>query len=309
MEQETNNFEKIAAADTLGSPAQVPNWVGTVRGRCVYQSAKLYQPSPITLNKNVSCHTNMNITLLSKQMLPRLPTPLVLVMGMGTLKIWEIWPCIWKWRIKVIIPSSLSFVNSHKYPSEWSVFRWQAKESTLGHSKPCGRTGNDRASVFHDHNLLPLAIYCITYPKATATEINAFLYKTNYGSLDFRFYSGLQITETEQRIGLTQKRDSTTTYQALLPINKQKRWIFWNLPYPYGIAEIWCQGLIDLNECGVEMSTAEQSIGRSYIDKRCKQSGLYSKSDKLNLLLAISDDDTNPMQRRDIMDRQGYDWR
>lgn len=192
-----------------------------------------------------------------------------------------------------------------KFPSKRSGFRWKAQEKTLGHTLPCRRTGNKRAEVFHDHNLLLLALYRITYPKSTAAEVNAFLYKANYGSLDFRFYSASQITIAEQRIGLTRKRGSTTAYQAYLPINKQKRWMFWNLPFPYGIADIPREELIDLDECGIELSSADRKIGKAYVGKRCQQSGLYSKTDKLNLLLAISGDHENPMRWRDIWTGEG----
>jgi len=191
------------------------------------------------------------------------------------------------------------------YPSEHTVTRWENKRSSIGHSIPCRQTGNSRASVFHNHDLFLLALYRLAYPKAMASEINAFLYNANYGSLEFRFYSAPQITYAEQRIGLTRKTGSTTAYQALLPINKQKRWMFWNLPFPLGIADILRRDLIDLDECGIELSTADRSIGKSYIGRRIKQSGLYSKSDKLNLLLAISGDDNNPMRWRDIWTGEG----
>ena len=75
--------------------------------------------------------------------------------------------------------------------------------------------------------------YRITFPKATSAEINAFLHHTNYGDLTFRFFSPSQISENETRIGLTRKRGSTTTaYQALLPRDKDNRWIFWNMCIP-----------------------------------------------------------------------------
>ena len=124
-----------------------------------------------------------------------------------------------------------------------------------------------------------------------AAEINAFLYKVNFGSLNFRFYLSSQITKAEQSIRLTRKRRSTTAYQAFLPVNLQKRWMFWNMPYPYGIADIKRKDMIDFDECGIELSTAERDIGKTYIGDCCNQSGLYSKTDKLNLLLAILGDE------------------
>ena len=191
------------------------------------------------------------------------------------------------------------------YPSKQSEYRWQNLLDTHGHTKPCRRSSNNRATVFRNHDLFLLALYRIAFPKTTAAEINAFLYRANYGSITFRFYSNSQVSEAEQRIGLTRKRGSTTAYQALLPVNKQKRWMFWNLPYPYGIADIRRQDLIDLDECGIELSTADRKIGKAYVGKRVKQSGLYSKTDKYNLLLAISGDPVLALRWHDIWTGEG----
>ena len=191
------------------------------------------------------------------------------------------------------------------YPSMPTELRYQRLQNTHGHVRQCRRTGNNRATVFRDHNLLLLALYRITFPKCTAAEINAFLYRANYGDINFRFFSASQISEAEKRIGLTRKRGSTTAYQALLPINKSKRWMYWNLPYPYGIADIRRRDIIDLDECGIELSTAERGIGKAYVGKRVKQAGLYSKTDKYNLLLAISGDGVTNSRWRDIWTGEG----
>ena len=114
-----------------------------------------------------------------------------------------------------------------------------------------------------------------------------------------------QICEAEKIIGLTRKRGSTTAYQALRPINRQKRWMFWNLPYPYGIADIRRQDMIDLDECGVEMTDADWSLGKAYIGHRVSQPGPYSKSTKINLLLAISGDDNNRWRWREMWTGEG----
>ena len=148
-------------------------------------------------------------------------------------------------------------------------------------------------------------MYRIVFPKATAAEVNAFLYRANYGNLHFRFYSSAQITEAEKRIHLTRKKGSTTAYQALLPINIQKRWAFWNLPYPYGIADIRRQDIIDLDECGVEVMSGDRSWGKAYVGKRVGQPGAYGKDTKINLLLAISGDGTNPSRWREYWTGEG----
>ena len=63
--------------------------------------------------------------------------------------------------------------------------------------------------------------------------------------------------------------------------------------------------MIDLDECGIELYTTNRSIGKSYLGRRDKQSGLYSKTDKLNLLLAISGDNNIPMRCRDMWTGEG----
>ena len=75
--------------------------------------------------------------------------------------------------------------------------RWHDLSTNLGHYRQCRRTGNRRALVLCDHDQILLALYRVIYPKAMATEINAFLYRTNYGSLNFWFYSSSQISECE----------------------------------------------------------------------------------------------------------------
>jgi len=102
------------------------------------------------------------------------------------------------------------------------------------------------------------------------------------------FLHQLTDTQAEQRIGLTRKAGSTTAHQAYLPINLQKRWMYWNLPYPFGIADIRVEDLIDLDECGLFVETADKKIGKAFVGKRVRQEGNYQKSEKLTLLLGIA---------------------
>ena len=45
--------------------------------------------------------------------------------------------------------------------------------------------------------------------------------------------------------------------------------------------------MLVLDECVVELQTANRNIGKAYVGKRVNQNGLYHKSTKYNLLLAI----------------------
>ncbi len=85
----------------------------------------------------------------------------------------------------------------HLFPSASTERRHVVLHNNEGHIRPCKLTGNKRATVLRCHDLILLALYRITFHKATAAEINAFLYRANYGSLTFRFYSPSQISETE----------------------------------------------------------------------------------------------------------------
>ena len=185
-------------------------------------------------------------------------------------------------------PIMMSLRLQHLYPCLTTEWRWQNLFDTLGHYRRCRPTGNRRAKVLRDHDLILIALYRVAFPKAIASEINAFLYRANFGNIQFRFYCPSQLSRCETRIGLTRKVGSTTAYQAFLPRNKRKRWCYWNLPYPHGIANIRRKDLIDMDECGIELSSANRTIGKAFIGKRVKQSGLYSKTDKWNLLFAIS---------------------
>ncbi len=179
--------------------------------------------------------------------------------------------------------------ENNVYPSRTTERNWAELRNQLGHFRPCRRTGNNFATVLRGEDLVLLAIYRLAYPKAIAAEILAYLATMNYGNIEVLFYTASQITNAEQMIGLTRKKGSTLAWQALLPVNVRKRWIFWNMPYPMGIADIWRVQIIDLDECGVYFATgAERTQGKAYVGVRVREPGPYSPTEKWNLLMAIS---------------------
>ena len=110
----------------------------------------------------------------------------------------------------------------HVLSSRRTESRWVNLVVNNGHYRKCCHTGNNRARLLRGHDLILLALYRLAYPKANAAEINAFFYM-------FWFYSPSQISKAEEQLGLTKKRESTTAFQAYLPINKFKRWCNLNL--------------------------------------------------------------------------------
>ena len=177
------------------------------------------------------------------------------------------------------------------YPSIASQERWNTLEQTLQHLRPCRHTGNSFATRLRDTDLVHLALYRVAYPKATHAEVNAYLYRVNFGDHTFRFYSHSQISEAKARIGLSRKKGSTTAYQAFYPENLERRWQYWNVPFPIGIADIRQCRIIDLDECGLYVASANRNGGKAYVGIRVRDAGPYSNADKWTLLMAVCGED------------------
>ena len=139
--------------------------------------------------------------------------------------------------------------TAHVFPSEQTLKRWEDQLESHGHILPCKRSGNKFSQKLDGLDLILLALYRSIYPKASIAEVNAFLYKANFGNPSFSFYSPSQILRAEALIGLSRKKGSTTAYQAFYPVNLRKRWNYWNMAFPIGIADIPRRCVIDLDEC------------------------------------------------------------
>jgi hypothetical protein len=127
-----------------------------------------------------------------------------------------------------------------------------------------------------------LAIYVQCFPDATGLEKIAFLYRA-HGI----WYNESQITKAEQRIGISRKKSSTTANQALEPRYIYQRQCFWHLPYPFGIADIDVEDMIDLDEAKILTETANRRYCKGHVERRCRKTGLYGHGRGYILLLAI----------------------
>ena len=198
-------------------------------------------------------------------------------------------------------PDVIEFIEELRlnqvYPSQSSEMRWARDyDNGDGDIRPYRRTGNAFATRLRGQDLIYLALYRVAYPKASHAEINAFLYKMNFGNPFFSFYSHSQISLAEKRIGLSWKASSTTAYQAFLPVNINKRWAYWNLAYPMGMGGICRQNIIDLDECGVFLETADRPHGKAYVGVHVRDFGPYVKGEKWNLQMAICGEDGGPAE-------------
>jgi hypothetical protein len=180
------------------------------------------------------------------------------------------------------------------YPSQSTERRWENQRTAEGHIVPYRRTGNSFATRLRGQDLIYLAMYRIAFPHAQHAEINAFLYYQNFGNIDFRFYSHSQLSLAESRIGLSRKKMSTTAYRAFLVENLLKRWIYWTQAYPMGIAGIPCANVIDIDECGIFLKTADRGHGKSYVGLRVNSMGHYSRNEtKWTMMMGICGEDGN----------------
>ena len=183
---------------------------------------------------------------------------------------------------------------NHVYPSAITQWRYEQLNDTLGHVLPCRRSGNKHSQKLSGQDLIYLALYRVAYPKCSTAELNAFLYRANLGNPAFSFFSQSQISVAEKSIGLTRKKGSTTAYEAFLPENLERRFNYWNYPFPVGVADINRSMIIDLDECGIfKENHADRKHGKSCSGLRVREEGLYGKGEKWNLLLAISGEDPN----------------
>ena len=184
-------------------------------------------------------------------------------------------------------------LNNPLFPSKASISRWRKQQREVGHFRPYKRNGNIKREVLRGHDLILLSLYRTAIPKATHAEVNAFLYRANFGDPNFRFYHHSQLSKAEALLGFSRKKGSTTAWQAFLPRNIQKRWDYWHLPYPFGIANIRRADIIDLDECGVFLEKSDRKSGKAYVGIRVNQAGPYSRSEKWNLLMAVSGEEGN----------------
>ena len=202
--------------------------------------------------------------------------------------------------------NTIQLQQQHLYPHPDTVTRFTNRQQQVGHSRAYRHTGNVRSvREIQGNNLILLSLYRVALPKATHAEVNAFLYEMNSHDPHYQIYSPSQICRAEQRIHLTKKRTSTTAYQALEPRNVQWRENYWNMNYPFGIADIDPRKVIDLDEAAGSVDGANRSRGTCLIGNRAREVGPYSKSEKVTLLMAVSGDPMNPDRWFEIWNEGG----
>ena len=118
------------------------------------------------------------------------------------------------------LPHIRQLQDQHQYPHPCTVDRYMERLREVGHARAYRQTGNIRAQrEIEGPNLIWLALYRSVLPKATAAEVNSFLFEMNVHDPQCIPYSNSQINRTQQRLNLTKTHGSTTAFQALEPRN------------------------------------------------------------------------------------------
>jgi hypothetical protein len=179
--------------------------------------------------------------------------------------------------------------NVPNCPSERSSQRWNQQKREEGDVIPKRHTGNRRSSrAVMGVSLMLLALYRILFPKVHRDEIRAFFRAYSGTIAEPFFYSHTAITEAENALGLNRKKGSTTAYQAMFPENLLKRSMYWNLPAPYGIANILREDIINIDEADISLEHADREYRKCFISSRINMEGNYGHNFKKTLRLAIS---------------------
>ena len=95
------------------------------------------------------------------------------------------------------------------------------------------------------------------------------------------------------------------SFHAYGPFNLQLRDNYWNMPYPSGIVDIKTRDIIDIHEAGMELVSANRGLGKVHRGTRVREAGPYSKTSKVNILLAISGDPDNSDRQHAIWSGDG----
>ena len=171
-----------------------------------------------------------------------------------------------------------------------------------------GHTGKKRKDGIHGLPLFLLSIYQQTYPKATRYECTAYLYQTYGSTLALtRIYSLNDITEADNHIGLNRKKGSTTANQAFTHRNLTRRLRYWTMNFPDGIADIAREDMIDLDEAGLSLGTANRRYRKCSILGRVQERGNYGHGVNHTLKMAISGSSNGIARRWIRFDTGGTD--
>jgi hypothetical protein len=131
-----------------------------------------------------------------------------------------------------------------------------------------------------------MVFFLFAYPSAHEDEIATFIYDSG-GDI----YERSQISKRLKELKMTKKKASTEAYQAFYPRNILKCQRFWSQPPPVGVVDVPRCWLIDVDECGFDLSQTNRTSGHGHTSIRLRKPGNYSKDTKLTIIMAVEPGD------------------
>ena len=120
-------------------------------------------------------------------------------------------------------------------------------------------TGNKSRSKLSGNYLFLLVLFTMIWPHSSYYECIAFIAnETN----DAKIFNKMAISRALRKLGYTTKITSTVAYQAFTMRNLIRQQQFWNKPWPVGIHGTPWQKVIDADEFGLHLNTANKKMGR-----------------------------------------------
>ena len=168
-------------------------------------------------------------------------------------------------------------------PSRSTVYRWKKRET------PYAMTGNKKRRGMPGHHRFLLAVFKKVYPQASNGACAVYI---ACHSDDNRVFTDNEITRALKDMNMTRKKASTTAYQAFTPRNLQLHYVFWNHAFPSGIRGVLRKDMLDIDECALEVKTANISYGHAVRGLRVRKIGNYGRGkSKITVILAVEPGD------------------
>eukprot|EP00536_Pseudo-nitzschia_multiseries_P006690 jgi/Psemu1/15854/gm1.15854_g len=131
--------------------------------------------------------------------------------------------------------------NIESLPAARTARRYKRRVRELGRNVQFRHSGNKQRDDIIGLPMLLLEVYRKIHPKATRYECLAFLWRS-YGSY--------------------LPKGSTTANQAFTFRNLYKRFQYWTMDYPFGIADICRDDMINVDEAGIKLEHANKKMGK-----------------------------------------------
>ena len=164
-----------------------------------------------------------------------------------------------------------------------SIQRW------VHHHVPYWMTGNKLSKELTSKYLLLLALFKLVWPHSTYYECIAFI--ANEASI-VRIFNEKNISRALCGLSYTSKVALTVAYQVFTQRNYLWRQIFWTRPWPAGIFGMPRKRVIDIDEFGLHLNSANKKYKSSPKGLKICKPGNYDRGTfKLTVILAVEPGD------------------